>query len=167
MGFTTLAAGLAAVLSLAAASALAGQPLIVEKNHIARVALSAPAGSVIVGNPDIADVNVVDSHTVYIVGKGFGSSAVTITGRDGRPLYDAEVTVTAAQKGGITVYRGVKSSLMVCTNVCIPQDIDPASNAASTPAAPAVLMTAPLSQGAASAGNAMGGSGGATAMVVQ
>ncbi len=167
MGAFVLAAGVTGLLGLAAASALAGQPLIVEKNHIARVALPAPAGSVIVGNPDIADVNVVDSHTVYIVGKGFGSSAVTITGRDGRPLYDAEVTVTSAQKGGITVYRGVKSSLMVCSNVCIPQDADQPNNASPSPAAPAVLMNPPVSQGAANVGNTIGSSGGATAMVVQ
>lgn len=118
-----LLAAAIAVMALAAPSAFAGQRVIVEKNHVMRVTLSAPAGSVIVGNPDIADVNVVDSRTVYIMGKGFGNSAVTITGRDGKPLFDGEVVVSGVQQGAITVYKGLKPSLMVCSNVCVAQDV--------------------------------------------
>ena len=63
-----------------------------------RVALPASAGSVIVANPaSIADVNVVDSHTIYVIGRGFGSSAVTILDRAGRPIFDGQILVTAGQ----------------------------------------------------------------------
>ncbi len=166
-----LAAALTGLLGLTALSASAAQ-LIVEKNHTARIGLSAPAGSVIVGNPDIADVNVVDSHTVYIVGKGFGNSTVTITGRDGRALYDADVVVTAAQKGAITVYKGLKPSLMVCSNICIDEQPDASntggSNGSAPGVAPAVMSLGPtVSQGAGAVGNTIGAAGGATAMVVQ
>ncbi len=144
-----LAAAIAAV-SVAAFPAVAGQRVVVEKNHVMRVTLSAPAGSVIVGNPDIADVNVVDSRTVYILGKGFGNSAVTITGRDGKPLFDGEVVVSGVQQGAITVYKGLKPSLMVCSNVCVAQDVGdnntsqaPSPSLPSAPAAmaPAAAMT--------------------------
>ena len=117
-----LMAATVSVMGLSAFAADAGQHVIVAKNHTLRVALSAPAGSVIVGNPDIADVSVVDSRTVYIVGKGFGSSGVSITGRDGRTLFDGQVTVTSAQVGAITVYKGLKPSTMVCSNICISDD---------------------------------------------
>ncbi|HTN40087.1 MAG TPA: pilus assembly protein N-terminal domain-containing protein, partial [Asticcacaulis sp.] len=83
------------VLALAATftafGASAAQRLVVEKNHSARISLSGAAGSVIVANPAIADVNVIDSRTVYIVGKGFGNSSVIITDQMGRPLFDGEV----------------------------------------------------------------------------
>ena len=118
----SLMAALVPVLALAAFAAQAGQGVIVAKNHTLRVTLAAPAGSVIVGNPDIADVSVVDSRTVYIVGKGFGSSGVSITGRDGRVLFDGQVTVTSAQVGAITVYKGLKPSTMVCSNICLTDD---------------------------------------------
>lgn len=121
----TLAASFVASLVLMAAPAFAGQRLSVEKNHTMRVTLREPAGSVIVGNPEIADVNVVDSRTVYIMGKGFGSSSVVITSRDGRPLFDGEVAVTSARKGAITVYKGLKPSLMVCSTICIAEDATP------------------------------------------
>jgi len=143
------------VLAAMAVTAFAGQAsaeqrVVVEKNHTLRVALSAPAGSVIVGNPEIADVNIVDSRTIYIVGRGFGSSAVTVTGRDGKALFDGEVVVSGARQGAITVYKGLKPSLMVCANVCISQDID-ATNAAQAsslpiPAMPAAAPTAAMSQ---------------------
>lgn len=132
----------AAVGLMAAVPALAGQPVTVEKNHTLRVTLVAPAGTVVVGNPDIADVTVVDSRTLYIVGKGFGSSAVTVAGRDGRSLFDGEVTVTAPQRGAITVYKGLKPSLMVCTNVCISEDPSP-TTVASSGSAPVVMSPAP------------------------
>ena len=165
----TFAAAVTGLLGLAAFSASAGQ-LIVEKNHATRVSLSAAAGSVIVGNPDIADVNVVDSHTVYIMGKGFGNSTVTITGRDGRAIYDAEVVVTAAQKGAITVYKGLKPSLMVCSNICIDEQPD-ASNTGgnAAPAATPIFSSlgGAVGQGAGAVSNTIGAAGGATAMVAQ
>lgn len=140
----------AAALAVAAAPAFAGQRVVIEKNHVMRVTLSAPAGSVIVGNPDIADVNVVDSRTVYILGKGFGNSAVTITGRDGKALFDGEVVVSSVQQGAITVYKGIKPSLMVCSNICVEQSTSDNSTSqgpsssipiAPDPSAPAAAMT--------------------------
>jgi Flp pilus assembly secretin CpaC len=146
---TLVLAGLA--LTAFACPAFAEQRVVVEKNHTLRVALSAPAGSVIVGNPEIADVNVVDSRTIYIVGRGFGSSAVTVTGRDGKALFDGEVVVSGARQGAITVYKGLKPSLMVCANVCVAQDINdsntPQGSAPALPAMPAAAApTAAVSQ---------------------
>ena len=129
-----LAAALIAAAGFTASAACAGQRLVVEKNHTVRVSLSAPASSVIVGNPEIADVNVVDSRTVYILGKGFGNSSVTITGRDGRALFEGEVAVTAVRQGSITVYKGLKPSLVVCTNVCVAEDVNNGNTGASVAA---------------------------------
>jgi Flp pilus assembly secretin CpaC len=137
---------LALVAALAAGAAQAGQSVSVEKNHMVRVALRGSAGSVIVGNPDIADVNVVDSHTIYIIGKGLGSSAITVTDGAGRSLFDGEVVVTGAQRGAITVYHGLKASSVVCSNICVSAD-DPAaagvgSSGGDAPVATPVAMNA-------------------------
>jgi Flp pilus assembly secretin CpaC len=139
-GRHTLAGVLVAIAGFAASFAHAGQRLVVEKNHTVRVSLNAPASSIVVGNPEIADVNVVDSRTVYILGKGFGNSSVTITGKDGRALFDGEVAVTAVRQGAITVYKGLKPSLMVCTNVCIAEDIN---NGNASPAGASVAAPLP------------------------
>ena len=106
------------VLMTLAGHADASGRLSVARNGMVRVALPASAGSVIVANPNIADVNVVDSHTVYIVGRGYGSSDVTILDRAGKPIFDSEVMVTAGQHSAVTVYKGSTPSVMVCSDVC-------------------------------------------------
>ncbi|ESQ78619.1 hypothetical protein AEYBE204_13795 [Asticcacaulis sp. YBE204] len=132
---------IAAALTMAGA-AQAGQKLVVEKNHTARVALSAPAGSVIVGNPAIADVSVVDSRTIYIVGRGFGRSSVTVTDAAGRTIWDGDVMVGSPASGGVTVYKGLKATNLVCSRVCVEQgeasnggtQLDPMAQSAPAPA---------------------------------
>lgn len=126
---------LALAIAFTATGASAGQRLVVEKNHSTRVSLGAAAGSVIVGNPEIADVSVIDSRTVYIVGKGFGNSSVTITDQMGRPLFDGEVVVTAPQKGAITVYKGLTPSLMVCSTICTQEETGATTSATASPVA--------------------------------
>lgn len=150
-------AGLLAIVAFTAVPALAGQKLVVEKNHTLRVALNGSAGSVIVGNPDIADVTVIDSHTVYVVGKGFGTSAVTITDRMGRSLFDGEIVVASGIKGGVTVYKGLTPSTMVCSNVCVEDPSAPtsANNAAMTPVSSAAPSAVAAAQLAAGLGNAL------------
>ena len=126
-----MALTLTVALAATATAASAAQRLVVEKNHSARVSLNGAAGSVIVANPEIADVTVIDSRTVYIVGKGFGNSSVIITDQMGRPLFDGEIVVTASQKGAITVYKGLKPSLMVCSTTCTSEEAGN-SNAGNT-----------------------------------
>ncbi len=96
----------------------AAQQLTVSRNGLLRVALPASAASVIVANPEIADVNVVDSHTVYVIGRGYGSSAVTVLDRGGHPIFEGQVMVTAGQHDAVTLYKGTKASVMVCSNIC-------------------------------------------------
>ncbi len=105
--------------------ALAGQAgasdrLTVERNGMLRVGLTGSASSVIVANPNIADVNVVDSHTVYIIGRGYGSSAVTILDHSGHAIFEGQVMVTAGQHNAVMMYKGSKPSVMDCSNVCQP-----------------------------------------------
>ena len=133
------------ILAGMASSAIAGQRLVVEKNHSTRISLRGAAGSVIVANPEIADVTVIDSRTVYIVGKGFGNSSVIITDQMGRPLFDGEIVVTASQKGAVTVYKGLKPSLMVCDTVCTSEDVTGGN--AATPGSPVALTTSAVTSG--------------------
>lgn len=120
-----LAGGLALLAqSMAVTTALAASDnqIIVEKSHSKRISLKSPAGSVIVGNPDIADVNIIDSYTIYIVGRGYGSSSVTVTDRMGRSIFDGEVVVSAPHQGSVTVYSGKTATLMICNQICVPQE---------------------------------------------
>ncbi|MFT3997204.1 MAG: pilus assembly protein N-terminal domain-containing protein [Asticcacaulis sp.] len=131
---TRVMTGIAVAMGLLSASAaLAGAKVVVEKNHSTRVTLSAPAGSVIVGNPAIADVTVVDSRTIYIVGRGFGRSSVTVTDSAGRTIFDGDVVVGTPVDGGITVYKGLKPSTLVCARTCTEQTDGEVTSTVSSP----------------------------------
>jgi Flp pilus assembly secretin CpaC len=62
--------GSAAILLAPAVGTAQSASLNVEIDQARRVQLRGPAGSVIIGNPEIADVTVVEANTLYITGKG-------------------------------------------------------------------------------------------------
>ena len=117
------------LLALGATALLAGPGLAVaqsgrisvEIDQAQRVQLSGPAGSVIVGNPAIADVTVVDANTLYITGKGYGVTEVVAVDQIGRTVFQSQVVVTAGEGAGrVRVWRGAQSTEMACAASCSP-----------------------------------------------
>ncbi|MDZ4390017.1 MAG: pilus assembly protein N-terminal domain-containing protein [Gemmatimonadales bacterium] len=95
--------------------------LNVEIDQAQRVQLRGPAGSVIVGNPAIADVTVVDSHTIYITGKGYGVTEVVAVDTIGRTVFQSQVIVSdGAGTGRVRVWRGSRATEMACGSSCSP-----------------------------------------------
>lgn len=94
--------------------------IAVEIDHSLRVQLRGSAASVIVGNPAIADVTIVDSGTLFITGRGYGVSQVTAVDSIGRTLFQGEVVVTAPTTGHVRVWRGASSTDMACASTCAP-----------------------------------------------
>ena len=117
------------LLALGATALLAGPGLAVaqsgrisvEIDQAQRVQLSGPAGSVIVGNPAIADVTVVDANTLYITGKGYGVTEVVAVDQIGRTVFQSQIVVTAGEGAGrVRVWRGAQSTEMACAASCSP-----------------------------------------------
>lgn len=117
------------LLALGATVLLAGPGLAVaqsgrisvEVDQAQRVQLSGPASSVIVGNPAIADVTVVDANTLYITGKGYGVTEVVAVDPIGRTVFQSQVVVTAGDGAGrVRVWRGAQSTEMACATSCSP-----------------------------------------------
>ena len=121
--FQRLAVGAAsALLALGAAAQVQAQarPLNVEIDHATRVQLRAPAGSVIVANPRIADVTVIDANTLFITGKGYGVTEVIAVDALGRPLFQSQVVVSTGSTGSVRVWRGAQATEMACGSSCAP-----------------------------------------------
>lgn len=114
------ALSIALVLTLCAGAAQA-QSLNVNIDQAARVQLRAPAGSVIVGNPAIADVTVVDANTLFVTGKGYGVTEVIAVDAIGRTVFQSQVVVTAGSGAGqVRVWRGAQATEMACAASCSP-----------------------------------------------
>ena len=131
---TRIALMLALTAAAAATSAMAqSRPLNVEIDRSERVALRGAAASVIVGNPAIADVTVVDANTLYVVGKGYGVTEVVAVDAIGRPLFQNQVVVTGGSTGAVRVWRGGQMTEMACGGSCAPSIRS--TGAAAAPAA--------------------------------
>ena len=107
-------------LAVPAVGAAQSARLNIEIDQAQRVQLRAPAGSVIVGNPQIADVTVVDANTLFIVGKGYGQTEVVAVDATGRTVFQSQVVVTAGSAGAVRVWRGNQVTEMACGVSCSP-----------------------------------------------
>ncbi len=127
-----------AVTALAVAGAAVAQSrLNVEIDRSARVQMRGSAGSVIVGNPAIADVTVVDANTLFITGKGYGVTEVVAVDGIGRTIFQSEVVVTGGSTGSVRVWRGAQAVEMACAQTCAPSIRSPAPGEGAPAAAPA------------------------------
>ena len=118
-----------------------GSGMTVEVNQSRRVMLGGAIANVIVGDPAVADVVMVDAHSVIVVGKGYGATQVMVIDRAGHALLDARVTVIAPNEGRVTVYRGAVGTDYSCAGRC--QIMATPGGAASSAAAPAAPAAAP------------------------
>jgi hypothetical protein len=146
-----LAAPLLGALALAG-PAHAGA-ITVPVDHLVRLPLAGPAGSVVVGNPAVADVMVVDSRTVFVNGKGPGSTDVTVVDPLGRTVFAGGVRVVAETGSHVVIQRGAKSRAdLSCDPTCIPAAVPSASAQASasspSPAASAAALVSGATVGA-------------------
>jgi Flp pilus assembly secretin CpaC len=105
----------AILLAAPPATALA---MLVPINHAQRIDVRGVAASVVVGNPNIASVTVVDTHTLYVMGRGPGSTNIVVLDKAGRPLYSGDVTVAASGEN-VNLYRGDKRVQVNCNRGCV------------------------------------------------
>ena len=94
--------------------------LVVPLDHSTRLRVTGAASSVVVGNPSVADVTVVDSHTLFVSGRGYGVTDVVVLDGTGRTLYSTEVVVGVAHTGRVSVWRGATRVDMACSPSCQP-----------------------------------------------
>ena len=113
--------GVALAAAMMAAPALAqSRNLTVEIDRAQRVQLNGVASSVVVGNPQIADVTVVDANTLFVIGKGYGVTEVVAVDAIGRTLFQGEISVTSGSSGAVRVWRGGQATEMACAQTCAP-----------------------------------------------
>lgn len=110
----------AALLSAPISASAQDGALNVEIDRSARVQLRGAAASIIVGNPQIADVSMVDANTLFIVGKGYGVTEVVAVDGVGRTLFQREIVVTGGSTGTVRVWRGAQATEMACGASCTP-----------------------------------------------
>lgn len=115
----------AALISVSASSALAGDTVFrVDLNKTQVLRLPMAAGSVIIGNPNIADVSIHSSQTIFVVGRGFGETNLIILDQAGQTMMDADIQVTAITPShGVRVFNASSRQTYSCAPFCQPSPV--------------------------------------------
>ena len=102
----------------ASAQDAGGAPINVNVNMARVLRISAPAATVIVGNPGIADVTIQDPRTLILTGKAYGQTNLIVLDASGEPVADTLVEVVQMQASTVTVYQGASRTSLACSPVC-------------------------------------------------
>jgi hypothetical protein len=105
--------------ALLAGPAVAEEAVMVTLDQAKVMRIAAPAGTIIIGNPSIADATLQDSQTLVITGRAYGSTNLIILDEEGEPVTDTQVVVQAPDRT-VTVYRGPLRTSFSCTPTCQP-----------------------------------------------
>jgi len=109
---------LALVLSAFTPAAALAQSLAVNIDQAARVSLTRPARDVVVGNPAIADVTILDNHHLMVTGKSYGVTNIMVADDTGRTIFSRQVVVSAPDANRISLYRGPDIYNYACSPRC-------------------------------------------------
>jgi Flp pilus assembly secretin CpaC len=102
-------------------AALAGSPITIQTDQTQLIAISADAGTVVVGNPSIADVSL-SGKRVFLHGRGFGSTNIMILDVAGNQIANFDVTVTHDQPNELVMVTSSVSQPKISVNTfsCAP-----------------------------------------------
>ena len=103
-----------------AAQAESNEPISVMVNMARILRISAPAATVIIGNPGVADVTIQDPQTLVLTGKSYGQTNLIVLDSQGNPVADTVITVVQAQSDLVTVYLGTLRNTLACSPICQP-----------------------------------------------
>jgi hypothetical protein len=117
---------LAAVLAGSIAAALMVAPshaadmVKVELDQAKIYRLAAPASTIVIGNPSIADATLQDAQTLIVTGRAYGQTNLIVLDEQGETITDVQLAVLAASENFVTVYKGAKRLSLSCLPECQP-----------------------------------------------
>ena len=82
------------------------------------IVLSGSATGVVVGNPTVAAVSVQNDRLLFVTGRSYGSTNLIVVGANGRPIYEARVTVIPDENNVVMVTRGTATARLDCNPLC-------------------------------------------------
>ncbi|MEO8757589.1 MAG: pilus assembly protein N-terminal domain-containing protein [Devosia sp.] len=110
----------ATLCALAPAVTLAAgnEPITVRASMARILRISAPAATVIIGNPGVADVTIQDPQTLVLTGKSYGETNLIVLDSSGNPVADTIISVVQGTPDTVTVYMGTARTTLSCNPVC-------------------------------------------------
>jgi len=85
-------------------------------DQVRMVTFRTPVKTVFVGNPLIADVTVVDSTRIFLMGKNFGTTNLVALDENGNQVSNDRITVQGRGGEMVTLHRGSSQTTMACVS---------------------------------------------------
>lgn len=98
---------LVAALTLLSAVPAHAAGVSVMMDEVRTVTFPKAVTTIYVGNPAIADINMIDSRHAFVMGKGYGSTNMLALDQDGKQISNIPIAVLARQNATITLQVGV------------------------------------------------------------
>ena len=92
----------------------AGTDLSLATGEAASMGVGGAVRDVVIADPTVADVSIVNERTLVVMGKRAGVTTLMAFGAGGRPLTTRQVVVSEIGDGGVTVYRGATTNNYAC-----------------------------------------------------
>lgn len=108
------------VMTFTAVPSHAADMVKVELDQARIYRLAAPASTIIIGNPAIADATLQDAQTLIVTGRAYGQTNLVVLDEQGETITDVQLAVLAASENLVTVYKGAKRQSLSCLPDCQP-----------------------------------------------
>lgn len=128
----------AVAVSLAAASGAQAQTLVAPIDQSVALTFPAAARDVVIGNPLVVDINLLNARNAVLIGKSYGVTSVQVFDAEGRSIFARQVVVTSSGDNRVSYFRGGAVTDFACAPRC---EALPAADGAATAAAPATPPT--------------------------
>lgn len=111
---------LIALFALAAAytaPAQAATDIVVNNDQAKMVSITGEPGTIVVGNPNIADVTMKGS-SIFVHGRNYGSTNIIVLDKEGNQLANLDVTVMLGGNHNINVFKAANKWSYACAPIC-------------------------------------------------
>ncbi len=95
-----------------------GETIKVYLDQAKLLRLPEGTGTLVVGNPLVADVAVQSGGTLVVTGKSYGNTNLVALDRNGGVLMEHQIEVQGPMGGTVVVYRGIERETYSCTPNC-------------------------------------------------
>jgi Flp pilus assembly secretin CpaC len=111
-------AAVVAACVFAVAPAASAREIRVALDQAFPLRMAQPVEGVAVGNPSIAAVSVQNDRFLFVTGRSYGTTSLTIIGANNSILYQGRIVVEPDETGTVIVNRGGDTSRLECSPIC-------------------------------------------------
>lgn len=109
---------LAALAVMTIGGPVLAQGLPVRIDQASHITLPAPARDVVIGNPSVADVTIIDGRNLLVLGKSYGVTNIVVLDARGQTILDRQIVVSASDEGRVSFFRGPDVYNYSCSPRC-------------------------------------------------